>query len=306
MTFIHDIDLNVQVTWSAVYTFFADLWALDSLSEFVLESTLFQVSFHLLLTALDRFFGGPYKESIFWSKSSRHDFFAIALELFDLRRTIGRGVSFGAVAWVTSHISGLNLKFASALPGFLQFLLYFIIFDFLLYVMHRIRHKHPFWIEHEFHHSAEELTCMTDMRMHALAVPLQFLMILLPLRLLFDLPMKYDLYFTILTTVISALGHSRWNTGYGPLGKYVFVSPRYHRMHHSACKINQTKNFGFHLVWWDRIFGTYLDPRDSFNLPVGLSDYNRFQNCKSVLSEYFKVFPRFAREVYRLIPHKKP
>lgn len=45
----------------------------------------------------------------------------------------------------------------------------------------------------------------------------------------------------------------------GPL-EWIFITPNYHRIHHGA-KDFSSKNLGFILTIWDRIFGTYVDPK---------------------------------------------
>ena len=45
-----------------------------------------------------------------------------------------------------------------------------------------------------------------------------------------------------------------------------------HRVHHSARPEETDSNFGFNLLWWDRLFGTYRDqPRDGhLDMIIGL------------------------------------
>ena len=40
----------------------------------------------------------------------------------------------------------------------------------------------------------------------------------------------------------------------------VFVTPRYHHIHHSKAAAHQTANLGALLTIWDRLFGTYYSP----------------------------------------------
>jgi sterol desaturase/sphingolipid hydroxylase (fatty acid hydroxylase superfamily) len=48
-----------------------------------------------------------------------------------------------------------------------------------------------------------------------------------------------------------------------PFARYlelVFVTPRYHFVHHSIDRHLSNSNFGFLFSLWDRILGTYTDP----------------------------------------------
>jgi sterol desaturase/sphingolipid hydroxylase (fatty acid hydroxylase superfamily) len=42
--------------------------------------------------------------------------------------------------------------------------------------------------------------------------------------------------------------------------EYVFVTPRYHHIHHSADAKLHDGNYGSLFTIWDRLFGTYVDP----------------------------------------------
>jgi sterol desaturase/sphingolipid hydroxylase (fatty acid hydroxylase superfamily) len=48
------------------------------------------------------------------------------------------------------------------------------------------------------------------------------------------------------------LGH-RWL-------EWIFVTPRYHHIHHSANKEHYDQNLGNLVTFWDRLLGTHLDP----------------------------------------------
>ena len=39
--------------------------------------------------------------------------------------------------------------------------------------------------------------------------------------------------------------------------RFVTVTPDMHRVHHSIEGAETNSNFGFNLLWWDRLFGTY-------------------------------------------------
>jgi sterol desaturase/sphingolipid hydroxylase (fatty acid hydroxylase superfamily) len=55
----------------------------------------------------------------------------------------------------------------------------------------------------------------------------------------------------------------------------VFVTPDMHRIHHLVHHLERGANFGFHLTWWDCLFGTYREqPRESqATLLLGLTGF---------------------------------
>jgi sterol desaturase/sphingolipid hydroxylase (fatty acid hydroxylase superfamily) len=42
--------------------------------------------------------------------------------------------------------------------------------------------------------------------------------------------------------------------------EWFLVTPRYHHIHHSANPAHYDLNLGSSFTFWDRLFGTYLDP----------------------------------------------
>ena len=67
------------------------------------------------------------------------------------------------------------------------------------------------------------------------------------------------LIFVALIFFQGSLIHSNLNWDFGPL-KYVFVSPRFHRYHHSTVDASRHKNFGGLFSFWDYLFGTAYCP----------------------------------------------
>ena len=65
-----------------------------------------------------------------------------------------------------------------------------------------------------------------------------------------------------------------------------------HRLHHATLPAYHNTNYGFDLVIWDRLFGTYtaLDPEiDVRTIPIGLDDnpFNQENTVVGALREYF-------------------
>jgi len=57
--------------------------------------------------------------------------------------------------------------------------------------------------------------------------------------------------------------HANVRTNFGPLG-HIFVSPQFHRIHHSIELRHRDLNFGVALTIWDRLFGTMYRGRDEY------------------------------------------
>jgi sterol desaturase/sphingolipid hydroxylase (fatty acid hydroxylase superfamily) len=56
--------------------------------------------------------------------------------------------------------------------------------------------------------------------------------------------------------------------------EWVFVTPRYHHIHHSDDPGHYTANLGSLLTIWDRMFGTYVNPEEVEKLSFGIGELN--------------------------------
>jgi sterol desaturase/sphingolipid hydroxylase (fatty acid hydroxylase superfamily) len=61
-----------------------------------------------------------------------------------------------------------------------------------------------------------------------------------------------------------------WDFGW--FGRWVLVSPMYHRVHHLKDPRFHDANYSQFLVLWDRLFGTYVDHRVVTDWELGIED----------------------------------
>jgi sterol desaturase/sphingolipid hydroxylase (fatty acid hydroxylase superfamily) len=61
-------------------------------------------------------------------------------------------------------------------------------------------------------------------------------------------------------TCVQHYTHSNVRIPFARYLELVFVTPRYHFVHHSIDRHLSNSNFGFLFSLWDRILGTYTDP----------------------------------------------
>jgi len=167
----------------------------------------------------------------------------------------------------------------SALPGWLQLLVFFIVTDFVSWGTHVMLHRYEFlWRFHKVHHSVEEMGFAAHLRYHWM-------------ENVFYTPVKYiavmciggftpDQAFIVfyLNIAIGHLNHANLNWSYGPL-KYVFNNPVMHIWHHAyALPANRSKgaNFGISLSLWDYLFGTAHIPNDGRDIRLGFESIEDF------------------------------
>ena len=139
----------------------------------------------------------------------------------------------------------------------------FLIFDFLQWFHHWVRHRVTvLWHFHVIHHSQRELNLFTDLRVHFAEYLVAQVLTFIPMFMLGLSP------FAIVGTVLvvnwyTRLIHANVRLNFGPL-RHVLVSPQYHRIHHSIEVRHQDRNFGVIFTIWDRIFGTMYPHYDEY------------------------------------------
>lgn len=209
--------------------------------------------------------------------------------------------SFG-FAWVISQAAASLSQFhlvarIDCLP--IELVLLIVVRSFLFYWQHRLMHSvGVLWQFHKFHHSAEEMTILNNLRETPLTAAVNTALTVLPITLLGDpvyhmngimdsIALALYVSYTSAVEMNNYFQHSQWQATYGSWGRYLFASPVYHRIHHSILPEHRDRNFASDFTIWDKLFGTQIDPElyRGRDIPVGLDDnaYNR----SSVLFDYF-------------------
>ena len=172
-------------------------------------------------------------------------------------------------AFRTADLIGSVTAGPIGIPGVVKIFLGLVIADFSLYWVHRGMHWNSLlWRTHVFHHSIEHLWWLSGSRtsiMHLLLFALpQVLIAYVILRLS---PQEAGIAFSI-GVLVNIWIHTNLWVDLGPL-EWLFITPNYHRVHHGGRGLVRT-NLGFIFTVWDRMFGTYTDPRSiERNLALG-------------------------------------
>ncbi len=176
------------------------------------------------------------------------------LALFFLLEPVFNSV-FGllrAAGWQTFHLDQIW-------PGvsdhpLASFLLYLLAFDLIAYWVHRGQHRwHWWWQLHALHHSQRQMTLWSDNRNHFLDDLIVDVVLVVAAQLIGVGPQQFMLLI-VLTQLSESFQHANLRLGFGRWGERLWVSPRFHRSHHSVEDGNH--NFGVLLPWWDLLFGT--------------------------------------------------
>lgn len=145
-------------------------------------------------------------------------------------------------------------------PLWLRVVIAILLKDFIAYYYHWFMHRNiVLWRSHKWHHMQEQMYWLKGNKNSLIAKFIAkwdligFALLGIPLRVTFIFITAYS-FFTFFV-------HS--NVQWKPWMKYmewIFVTPRYHLVHHSSNIELQQKNLGDVFTLCDRIFGTYVDP----------------------------------------------
>jgi sterol desaturase/sphingolipid hydroxylase (fatty acid hydroxylase superfamily) len=162
-------------------------------------------------------------------------------------------------------------------PVWSQFLLLFVVADFIQWNVHRWLHYSPLlWEFHKVHHSVEQMGFAAHLRYHWMETIIYKSVQYIPLSMIgFGLDDFFILH--LVTILIGHLNHANVKITYGPL-KYVLNNPVMHLWHH-AKNIpagSNGVNYGISLSLWDYLFGTAYIPNQNPNERLGFEDQETF------------------------------
>ena len=164
--------------------------------------------------------------------------------------------------WGTLHLDELW-------PGitdvpWVAFLIYLVVLDFVEYLIHRGQHRFDWWWSlHSLHHSQRQMTMWSDNRNHLLDDVIHDVIIVFVAQMIGVAPGQF-IALVAFTQLSESLQHANLRLSFGTVGERLWVSPRFHRLHHSigigheshGPKTLGGHNFGVLLPWWDMLFGT--------------------------------------------------
>ena len=161
-----------------------------------------------------------------------------------------------------------------------SFVIYLVAFDFVNYWIHRGQHQSDrWWALHALHHSQRDMSMWSDNRNHLLDSVVTSLILSVVAALIGVGPGQF-VALIALGQLSESFQHANLRCWFGRVGERLWVSPRFHRRHHSIGIGHESVqhggtvlggcNFGVLLPWWDMLFGT-ADFERRFD-PTGVRD----------------------------------
>ena len=170
--------------------------------------------------------------------------------------------------------------------------LYLLVMDALNYWIHRGQHQFEWWWQlHSLHHAQRQVTMWSDNRNHLLDDVIRDVIVVVVAQLIGIAPSQF-VAIVALTQLSESFQHANVRIWFGQIGERLWISPRFHRLHHSVgigheSPLRDTQfpagppqgqlvppggsaahevasvgvklgghNFGVLLPWWDMLFGT--------------------------------------------------
>lgn len=193
-------------------------------------------------------------------------FAATACDVIGRRLVDGLGLSLAAplLAWIYDH------RLATLQPDSVaSALLLFVGQEFCYYWHHRAAHRvRWFWASHCVHHTPNELTLASALRLGWTGS--------LTGGAVFFAPLIWLGFHPLVVAAAVALNllyqfwlHATWIPRLGPL-ECLLNTPAHHRVHHASNAAYLDRNFGGVLIVFDRLFGTFAEERDALPPRYGL------------------------------------
>jgi sterol desaturase/sphingolipid hydroxylase (fatty acid hydroxylase superfamily) len=233
---------------------------------------LFSTTYILLLEQII-----PFKEQWRFRKtdlSSNLKHLLFSTIIFD---AIGKTMALSFILWL-KVLFFKTPEIWSNISIIYTFLIAVLIGDFLPYVYHRISHKGKessylslfLWRIHSIHHIPKSLNWFKANWIHPINMFLNTFLKIMPLLLL---GFSEDVLFLVgvLHVVVAYISHANIQSETTFLD-YLIVTPKVHQFHHSE-NLEEAKNFGNIVPFWDIVFNTYYNRKGNVN-KVGVTKSN--------------------------------
>ncbi len=205
------------------------------------------------------------------------------------RLTIPVGLTAVALYNTENTIGLFNQAFYidTNIPAWLTIVLSLLILDIVIYWQHRMFHVVPvLWRLHRVHHADAHVDTSTGLRFHPIEIVLSILIKLLVVTAL-GVPAIAVLIFEIALNGLALFNHANIRLPQAiekPL-RLLLMTQILHRIHHSQVVKETNSNYGFSVIWWDKLFGSYRSEaiKSDTELDIGLVQYPQEKQNASIL-----------------------
>jgi len=173
--------------------------------------------------------------------------------------------------------AGVGLFAALDWPETIEVALAALALDLVIYFQHRVLHRVPWlWRAHRVHDSDVAFDVTLGVRFHPFEIVVSQAVKLGAIALLGAAPLAVMIFEAVLQTgALFTHVDSALPPRLERVLRWWVVTPSLHRVHHSVVRDETDSNFGFSVVWWDRLFGTFraAPRRPEATMPIGIEAF---------------------------------
>lgn len=181
---------------------------------------------------------------------------------------------------------GIGLFNLITVPNIVMIVLSLLLLDIIIYWQHRLFHNVPMlWRLHRVHHADAHVDASTGLRFHPIEIVISILIKLIVVSAL-GVPAIAVLIFEITLNGLALFNHANIRLPQAiekPL-RLILMTQILHRIHHSQKGTETNSNYGFSVIWWDKLFGSYKSEasKTDEDLDVGLIEYPKAKQNASL------------------------
>jgi len=206
-------------------------------------------------------------------------------------RIIFPSSAVGIAIWAQSKHFGLfnYLDF----PPWIEMVISLLLFDLAIYGQHALFHFwSPMWRLHRVHHSDTAYDLSLAIRFHPLEILIS-LLIKAFLIIIIGPTALTVLVFEVILNSVALFHHSNIDLGkFDPILRWILVTPKMHRIHHSSHREETNSNFSFNLSIWDRLFRTHVQSakEGDDNITIGIEIFreDKEESLWAILTQPFR------------------
>jgi len=197
-----------------------------------------------------------------------------------------------AILAIAVSLQPPNLARNLALPMPLKIIVGVLLLDFSAgYLAHRALHLFPaLWRFHQMHHSDDFVDATTTYRTHPVETVWRFLFVFIPVWTL-GIPAAAVVIQRLVSAVNGIFEHSnvRLRPSFDRILSHLWVTPNFHKIHHSRELAETNSNYGNVLSIYDRVLGTFTPSSRAESVVYGLDEVDpaRIGSFRGLLSMPF-------------------
>ncbi len=156
--------------------------------------------------------------------------------------------------------------------NWLDYILVFLLADFIYYIWHVASHKiRLMWIGHQVHH--QDTTFNNSTRLRVSVLEFFTFSVFATIPAVANIPA--NIFFQAYLIIVFNMGwlHCSNIKKLHPIIEFIFNTPHHHRLHHLSTSTAAPINCGGALIIWDRLFGTFKDCGDIKNPTYGVDQF---------------------------------